>query len=140
MRYPVRVRIKASPPCRLVCPMTPPCKGREGPLFDRGKKNSWGWIVRDMRRDPIPNSICAAEGCGRKFLGRNIALEQGAPFLVIGDNHVRRDGSWNWDDCVTLAPDEVKITYGWRFWLRWYPRSRAKDMKAALGKEQGGGQ
>lgn len=109
MYEPVLVRIKAEPPCRLTCPLSPKCASFQGPFDRSGAVGELAWIVQDMATDPHAptNSTCGF--CDREFQGRNIALEQGANLWVLLARDIRGDGSWDWTDCYTFQPDEVEV-------------------------------
>ena len=103
---PVHCKVKAFPPCRLRCPLTPQCP--EWVPFDRGPYDGAdAWILVDMAAGEVPNSMCGA--CGKEFPGRNIALEQGASLIILYWSDKHEDGSFDWADCITVAPEEVEV-------------------------------
>ena len=102
---PVHCKVKIAPPCRLRCPLTPTCP--EWTPFDRGDVERDAWILVDMTAGEFPHSSCGC--CGKEFPGRNIALEQGASLMVLYWSDQKGDGTFNWNDCITVAPEEVEV-------------------------------
>ena len=103
---PLHCKLKAEPKCRLQCPLTPQCP--EWVPFDRGDcEGVDAWILVDMSAGEFPNSECGR--CGKRFPGRNIAMEQGATLMISYWEDQRADGTFDWKDCFTVAPDEVEV-------------------------------